>query len=90
MTAATQETTGTWDGPISNGLLLAMEPERREKVIAQLSPVVRARLAQLCVLGAERELDQADKKTGRNAGFAPRLRDKAKTHLRLAAQLLAE
>ena len=44
----------TVEGGISNGQLLAMEPERREEVIASLSLEVRRKLANIASLGASR------------------------------------
>ena len=46
-------------GPISNGMLLAMQPEQRLAVIDELGQEVRRRLAHIASLGAEREIQNA-------------------------------
>lgn len=52
-------------GPISNGMLLAMNDDERQKTIAELSPVVRRKLAHIAALGAETSVREALDRLGK-------------------------
>ena len=77
--------------PISNGMLLAMTPQRRTETIADLSGTVRRRLANIAALGAAREIEKAVEQldTGHHSWHDQRLAH-GKALTSLAAELTGD
>lgn len=75
-------------GPISNGLLLGMTPQRRSTTILELGTNARRKLAHIASLGAELEIQKASEHldAGHRAWADAKL-DHARSLSRLAAEL---
>lgn len=78
-------------GGMSNGRLLAMEPQERTETIAGLSEVVRRKLANIAALGCSHYIRQSVmlRENGREVHAGARLTD-ARKLADLGALLLAE
>lgn len=74
---------------VTNGQLLVLDADERTAAITALPVGVRERLADLCLLGAQRELTQSTvcRQRGRQR-HAAIMSARAREHAQLAAQLL--